>query len=181
VTGYRTIVADPPWPMPGGGRRRDTRPGRTIRHRPSTLPYPTMTLDQIASLPVEPLAHSDAHLYLWTVNAHLERTYQIARGWGFQPSQIVTWCKPPSPLGGTFGSASEFFLFCRRGSLDANGKEPTNWFAWPKGAHSAKPDAFYDLVERVSPSPRVELFARRARFGWDYWGDESLGTAEMTA
>lgn len=29
--------------------------------------------------------------------------------------------------------------------------------------------------------PYVELFARRARFGWDYWGDQSLGTAEMVA
>jgi N6-adenosine-specific RNA methylase IME4 len=27
----------------------------------------------------------------------------------------------------------------------------------------------------------VELFARRARFGWDYWGDQSLGTAEVAA
>ncbi len=33
--------------------------------------------------------------------------------------------------------------------------------------------------ERHVRTPRVELFARRARFGWDYWGDESLGTAQM--
>jgi N6-adenosine-specific RNA methylase IME4 len=45
--------------------------------------------------------------------------------------------------------------------------------------HSAKPDGFYDLVERSIPGPYLELFARRARFGWDYWGDQSLGTAEM--
>jgi N6-adenosine-specific RNA methylase IME4 len=48
-------------------------------------------------------------------------------------------------------------------------------------AHSRKPDAWLDLIERVSPGPYVELFARRARFGWDYWGDESLGTAELVA
>lgn len=52
----------------------------------------------------------------------------------------------------------------------------TRWFTWPRGVHSAKPDAFLDLVERVSPAPRAELFARRARFGWDYpIGDQSLG------
>jgi N6-adenosine-specific RNA methylase IME4 len=45
--------------------------------------------------------------------------------------------------------------------------------------HSAKPEAFLDLVEQVSPGPYLELFARRARFGWDYWGDESLETAEV--
>lgn len=57
----------------------------------------------------------------------------------------------------------------------------TRWFEWPRGAHSAKPEAFIDLVERVSPGPYLEMFARRARFGWDYWGDESLGTAEVAA
>jgi hypothetical protein len=46
--------------------------------------------------------------------------------------------------------------------------------------HSAKPDAALDLIEQVSPGPYVELFARRARFGWDYWGDQSLGTATMS-
>jgi N6-adenosine-specific RNA methylase IME4 len=57
----------------------------------------------------------------------------------------------------------------------------TRWFEWPRGEHSAKPDAFLDLVEQVSPGPYLEMFARRARFGWGYWGDESLGTAERAA
>jgi N6-adenosine-specific RNA methylase IME4 len=58
-------------------------------------------------------------------------------------------------------------------------KPLSTWYQWPRGQHSAKPDAFYDLVEAVSPGPYLELFARRARFGWSYWGDESLGTADM--
>lgn len=32
--------------------------------------------------------------------------------------------------------------------------------------HSAKPDAFYTLIERLYPGPRTELFSRRARPGW---------------
>jgi N6-adenosine-specific RNA methylase IME4 len=51
----------------------------------------------------------------------------------------------------------------------------------PAAPHSAKPEAFLDLVSRSAPGPYVEMFARRARFGWDYWGDQSLGTAEMAA
>ncbi len=46
----------------------------------------------------------------------------------------------------------------------------TTWFCWPRGAHSVKPQAFLDLVERVSPGPYVELFARQPRLGWDSWG-----------
>jgi N6-adenosine-specific RNA methylase IME4 len=48
-------------------------------------------------------------------------------------------------------------------------------------AHSQKPEAFLDLIERVSPGPYVELFARRDRLGWDTWGNEALGTAELAA
>jgi N6-adenosine-specific RNA methylase IME4 len=58
-------------------------------------------------------------------------------------------------------------------------RAPGRWFQWPRGAHSAKPEAFLDIVEQVSPAPHVELFARRARFGWAYWGNQSLGTAEL--
>jgi N6-adenosine-specific RNA methylase IME4 len=47
--------------------------------------------------------------------------------------------------------------------------------------HSVKPEGFLDMVERVSPAPRLELFARRDRLGWDTWGNESLGTATMPA
>lgn len=56
----------------------------------------------------------------------------------------------------------------------------TRWWEWPRGAHSAKPEAFLDIVESVSPGPYLELFARRDRLGWDTWGNEALGTAELS-
>jgi N6-adenosine-specific RNA methylase IME4 len=55
------------------------------------------------------------------------------------------------------------------------------WFCAPRGAHSAKPDLFMDLVEGMSPGPYLEMFARRDRLGWDTWGNECLGTAQMAA
>lgn len=57
----------------------------------------------------------------------------------------------------------------------------SRWFTWPRGEHSAKPEVFLDLVEQVSPPPRLELFARRNRLGWETWGDESLQTVELDA
>jgi N6-adenosine-specific RNA methylase IME4 len=47
--------------------------------------------------------------------------------------------------------------------------------------HSAKPEAFLDVVEQVSPGPYLELFSRRARLGWDTWGDEALHGMEALA
>jgi N6-adenosine-specific RNA methylase IME4 len=60
-------------------------------------------------------------------------------------------------------------------------RAPSSWFDWPRGVHSAKPEAFLDIVESVSPGPYLEMFARRNRLGWDTWGNESLEHVEMAA
>ena len=44
------------------------------------------------------------------------------------------------------------------------------WYMAPRGRHSEKPALFGDLIERMSPGPYVELFARQPRLGWDHWG-----------
>jgi N6-adenosine-specific RNA methylase IME4 len=173
---YRTIVADPPWDVGRGPEWASNGASRP-------LTYPTMSLDEIAALPVRDLADRSAHLYLWTINAYVEETYEIARLWGFKDSTLLTWCKHPNGigLGGTYSLTTEFCLFARRGVCPAAERIDSTWWLWKRGAHSAKPEPFLDMVERVSPPPRVELFARRDRLGWDTWGNESLGTAGMVA
>ncbi len=195
---YRTIVADPPWPMPETGQRTPSRTdalgeyvakggrkvngdywkrrtGKTVK-----LPYASMSVDAIKSLEIP--AEETAHLYLWTVNRFVEAAFEIARCWGFKPSQLLTWCKPPMGIGfgGTYCNTTEFVLFCRRGSLKHLKREDSTWWTWPRPyenghiAHSAKPEAFQDMVMEVSPPPYLELFARRQRLGWASWGDEAL-------
>jgi N6-adenosine-specific RNA methylase IME4 len=153
-----------------------------------------MTMADIAALPVAELAADDAHLYLWTTNRYLRFAWDISEAWGFKGVCTLAWCKAPipAPLGGAFRSNLEFCLFARRGHLPTIGVSPTRWFTWPRrrGApaawgqtrntkHSAKPEAFLDMVETVSPGPYLELFARRNRLGWDTWGNESLEHVEL--
>ena len=46
----------------------------------------------------------------------------------------------------------------------------------PRGRHSAKPEYFYREVEKMFPgTPKLEMFARGQREGWDVWGDQSVG------
>lgn len=177
---YRTIVVDPPWHYERVGGdyawRKGLPSGETL-----ALPYPTMSVWEIAALPVQQLAESDAHLYLWTTQAYLRDAYMVAGAWGFKPSCVLVWCKRPTGfnIGGTFMSSVEFVLFCKRGNLKAMRRIDRQWFDWPRGAHSAKPEAFIDMVEQVSPPAYVELFARRHRLGWDVWGNESANTVEI--
>jgi N6-adenosine-specific RNA methylase IME4 len=179
---YRTIVADPPWAY-----GLSNRPGWSWREgRPSgearSLDYPEMTLDDIAVLPVPNLAAKDAHLYLWTTQRYLHDAFHVAEWWGFRPSLTLVWCKDTHGLifGATFQPTTEFVIFARRGSLKALTKVESQWFRWPKRGHSEKPEAFMDIVESVSPEPRLEMFSRRARLGWDTWGNEALMGESVT-
>lgn len=174
---YRTIVADPPWDIktgPNWGGEGVTIAGQRHGSEARPLIYPAMSVEAIAALDVAALSASDAHLYLWTINAYLDEAYDIVREWGFTPSTLLTWCKPRHGigLGGTYVLTTEHIIFARRGSLEASERVDTSWFDWPRREHSVKPDEFFAMVERVSPGPHLELFSRRPRQGWTVWGNE---------
>lgn len=177
---YRTIVADPPWVYEQFLPSYTPSQGR--EHERSILPYSMLTVEEICGLPVAAMAARDCRLFCWTTNRYLPRAFDVVDAWGFQFRQLIVWHKRGRvpPFGGSIAPQhSEYLLVCVKGSPTTGERWPSTVIAAPRGNHSAKPDAFLDLVEQISPGPYVELFARRARFGWDYWGDESLGTAEM--
>ena len=193
---YRTIVVDPPWEYEGfagsrgyGGKYVGVDGLAGVHVEP--LPYSSLSVPQIEALPVHSLAADDCWLFLWTTGRYLGVAFGIIGVWGFSYAQTLVWHKTgnPSPFGGTFAPHhAEFLLTARRGSPPVLNRWPTSVIAAPKPnrasaerTHSRKPEIFLDLIEQWAPGPRVELFARRARFGWDYWGDESLQTAEMPA
>lgn len=164
---FRTIVADPPW-EPSLGATWNTR--FTDKARPQKH-YAVMSLPELKQLSVP--ATPQAHLYLWVLNQHVDWGYELARAWGFEPWQILTWAKPG--LGtGRFQCNSEHVLICRKGPRHGNPFGPTGgtWFNWPRGRHSEKPGEFFDLVQRVSPGDYLEMFARTTRLGWSSWGNE---------
>jgi N6-adenosine-specific RNA methylase IME4 len=180
---YRTIVADPPWHYDSWPTSPARIPkGAQFDGRRTPIKYATMTVREIAALPVNDLAESGCHVYLWTTNKYLRDGFDVLKAWGARYSQLLVWAKTPMGKGpgGAFAQNAEFILFGRIGSLAHMEKQESVWFNWPRTAvHSKKPDAFLDLVERVSPAPRLELFARRQRLGWDTWGDEALNHVEM--
>jgi N6-adenosine-specific RNA methylase IME4 len=158
---YRTVVVDPPWQLGQVG----------VTKADSRKFYSTMTCDELADLPVVDLADTSAHLWLWAINSLVEEAYQLVRAWGFSPLTMVTWCKPGPGVGHYLRNNTEHCILASRGEPMTPVTKPlSTWFEWPRGAHSAKPAASFDLIEQVSPGPYVELFARAPRLGWDHWG-----------
>jgi len=164
---YQTIYADPPW-------QQKMMP--ILKRRPLTaskLPYPTMTLQDIKALPVGELAGENCHLWLWTTNAFLHDAFHVIEAWGFKYMMVITWVKK-SGCGIYWVSTTQPLLFAYKDKCKFPlGKlKPTHLITPPPRKHSQKPIEFYDLIESISPEPRLELFARNKRDGWDSWGNE---------
>jgi N6-adenosine-specific RNA methylase IME4 len=133
--------------------------------------YGTMPVEDVCRL--VPPSEPQSHLWLWVLSQHVDWGYTVARAWGFEPIQTITWCKPG--LGaGRFQCNTEHVLVCRKGSRQGNpfGMTGGTWFTWSRGRHSEKPAEFFNLVESVSPGPYLEMFARTKRLGWSSWGNE---------
>jgi N6-adenosine-specific RNA methylase IME4 len=189
---YRTIVADPPWPFKwsgGSAYRKNGRGERHLNHKfKKGLEYATMSIDDIAALPVADLADDNAHLFLWIPDCHLIEGHgaRIARAWGFEPGRVlVFWKKTGFGLGTFPRPQHEALIVCKRGSLPFDVRNAGSVVEWKlpyeNGArkHSRKPDGALDLIEQASPGPYLELFARRQRLGWDTWGNEALRHVEI--
>lgn len=139
--------------------------------------YRTMSTDEIAALPVGDLVAKDAHLYLWATAAMLPDALDVMEAWGFGYRTAAVWVKVTAAgapdgrgLGHYHRNAHELLLFGVRGRLSTAVAQP-NVIVERKRGHSRKPEAAFRLIERASPAPRLELFARRRRRGWTAWGD----------
>jgi len=169
---YSIIYADPPWDVMAGSKQ-----SRNASDSSASLPlkYPTMSVQEIKSLPVKDIKEKDCVLFLWTINKYIEQAYDVARAWGFNPSTMLVWDKTPKGigLGGTFTLANEYLLFCRSGTLTAKTRVKGNHWFFPRERHSKKPAFFRNLLtDTFGDLPRIELFARERFDGWDAWGNE---------
>jgi len=175
-SGLRCIVADPPWRP---SLHADNPRRATVDLAGPQKHYPTMLVEDICAL--RPASADQCHLWLWVLTQHVDWGYAVARAWGFDEIvTMLTWCKLGTGCG-RFMCNTEHVLACRKGpragnpfGMDGQFVPATHgtWFNWPRGRHSEKPAAFFDLVERVSPGPRLEMFARTTRLGWESWGNE---------
>jgi N6-adenosine-specific RNA methylase IME4 len=156
---YRTIMADPPW----------EHQQKNSGYRP---PYPLMSLADIMALPVADLAEDDAHLWLWVTNASIFDGRRVMEAWGFEYRSCLTWIKPRFGMGGYLRNQTEHLLFGIRGKAPMTFHGQGTWVFAPLQDHSHKPEEQFAIIERCSPGPYLELFARRRQPGWDVWGNE---------
>lgn len=180
---YRTILADPPWHTSMFNPQIQAR-GCGKTKRGADRYYPLMKTPAIIELMREELCdklHPDCHLYLWTTNNFLPDGLKVMNSLGFNYITCITWVKDKQGLGQYFRGISEQCLFGVKGKVewrqtpDGKRAQGITAFSAPRGKHSEKPERLYQMAELVSHPPRLEMFARNERAGWDAWGNEVKG------
>jgi N6-adenosine-specific RNA methylase IME4 len=172
---FQTILADPPWQF-------TNRTGKMAPEHKRLNRYSTLSLKEICEIPVALAADTPSHLYLWVPNALLPEGLEVMKAWGFQYKSNLIWHKVRKDggpdgrgVGFYFRNTTEIILFGIRGSMRtlAPGRTQVNIIRTIKQEHSRKPDELYEIIERCSPGPYLELFARGTRKKWVAWGNQA--------
>lgn len=157
-------MADPPWPNSVSDSSRF-----------KALPYPTMTIAEIASIPMRDIMEDNANLFLWSTNQMMPEALDLLKVWRLKFKMVITGVKSYG-MGRPPLSATEHIIMASAGQPPRPFHEDQilNWFHWGKKLrHSEKPEAAYSLIESISPGmSRLEMFARKTRSGWDSWGNQ---------
>lgn len=128
-----------------------------------------MSLDDLKAMghDIQLISSPDAHLWLWTTNPQLPEALEIMTAWGFTYKTMLTWVKPRMGLGWWLRSKTEHILLgVKSNKLRVQPNSYTTVFHAPWTGHSVKPEKAYEIIEALSPTPRLELFARSTRTGW---------------
>jgi N6-adenosine-specific RNA methylase IME4 len=173
---FKTVLIDPPWFTPGGGKSK----------RGSDKHYPLVKTKDLPGLIMNSgvwVINDDAHLWLWSVNTMLEDALWLMKELGFRYITNAAWVKIRNEnlqfgIGRYLRGCHELLLFGTRGKTHLPEVAAMSVFGdlsvlvAERNKHSKKPVDQYELIEQVSPAPRLEIFARETHEGWASWGNE---------
>lgn len=169
---YEVVYADPPWRY-----EHSKSDSRKIENQ-----YPTMSLEEIKAVAVP--AADNATLIMWATSPKLVEAFEVMESWGFSYRTCMVWVKDKIGMGYYARQQHELVLIAKKGEppVPEPANRPPSVFYSDREQHSAKPESFYQVVERMYPhESKVELFARSARDGWDAWGNEAILSEEIAS
>jgi N6-adenosine-specific RNA methylase IME4 len=177
------ILADPPWSY-------DDKATSGGHWAGAENHYGTMSIDELCDMRLSfngteyhasELAADDAELWLWTTWPFLQDAFKVIEAWGFTYKTLgFIWTKtnadgtPYMGLGNGTRLGSEPCLRAVKGKgLERVDAGVNSDIRCPRTAHSAKPYAQYEKIDRLyGPKRRLEIFGRTRHEGWDVFGNQ---------
>lgn len=183
---YKVIVADPPWQC------RDAKTGGSYESAAATK-YRVTSMYDLQCMPVRYMLEEDSILIMWYLSSMPNEALDLAKAWGFKKFLNMNgfiWEKKTKKdlqhfgLGHGTRASTESCLIAYNGSIGRIVKDKSirNIFSAPmpvgengKYIHSAKPDEFFELVDKLvgTDCNRLEMFARKPRDNFDRFGDQA--------
>jgi site-specific DNA-methyltransferase (adenine-specific) len=180
---YQIIYADPPWSYYNDSTAKQDCTTIKGMRRP---PYSVMSSKEIMDLPIKNISAVNCILFIWTTDYHLGKCLEVIEAWGFKYKTIgFVWAKknkqgkPVCFMGAyTMKSGIELCLLAIKGDAHklVKNHKVRALVESQRQEHSKKPlEVKKRIVDLVGDLPRIELFARNKREGWDAIGNEIDG------
>lgn len=174
---YQTVVIDPPWTVKNGLKNlKYYRTGKP-------MPYPLMSDQEIKNFPINDFADDRCDLFLWTITSKIPLCFEILKHWGFKYMDFIAWDKEIGvPVNGIYRRA-EWLIYGYRGIMGINKKGDfiPSLLREKRGRHSRKPNIVYSTLYKNTREPRIDIFAREKRDGFDVWGNEVEANTESSS
>ncbi len=162
---FAVILADPPWQYQNSGFTES-----------ADALYPTMPTPEICGMSAQVGAWStdSTVLFLWATNPMLPDAMMVLEAWGFAYKTNMAWVKDRGRGKGWFlKSRHELILVGVRPETPQPAERPDSAFMADRPKrHSQKPEEAYGIIEAMYSGPRLEMFSRAARDGWEAFGNE---------
>ena len=182
---YNVIYCDPPWDFKGGGIYQDN--GRKDRSISDEYKL-TKTID-LKELPINNLADDDCFMFMWVTDSHLKQGIDLMEGWGFRYSTIAfVWLKQYHTGNNCYNvgrwtmKSTEIVLLGLKGK-PLKYKKAKNVKAFVEAErtkHSVKPNEVRKrILDLCGDIPRIELFAREKKEGFDVFGNEVKNSIDL--
>ena len=170
---FSLAVIDPPWRWEAYSERGNSK-------RP---PYETMGA-LLRDIDINSILEKDAIVFLWVIDSMLPEAMQLTKEWNLTFRTVgFYWTKHRISGAEHMGTGyytranPEQCWILRKGKgIKRVSASVRRWLHAPVGAHSAKPQEFYDrVVALFGDIPRLDVFARDTRPGWTCVGNEIDG------
>lgn len=177
---YQIIYADPPWDYTYVGKNFDKNFKRGKYGFDAVISahdhYPSMSIDEIKALPVSSICEKNCLCFIWVTGPFFELGIDVLKAWDFTYVTVgFVWDKQKTMPGFYTLSQCEFVIIGKKGNIPKprGARNIRQFFSFPRGEHSRKPDEFRDRISKMFPTlSKIELFARKTYPGWDAWGNE---------
>jgi site-specific DNA-methyltransferase (adenine-specific) len=179
---YEIIYADPAWSFGDRLRSSKKKADGKMDYRELERHYNTMSIKEMCEIPVNNITADNSVLSMWTTDAHLESAMKVINAWGFKYKTIgFIWNKKTNKgnqvcfMGKWTMKGSEICLLATKGKAHSMIEKHNvrQLVEAERQKHSKKPDEVRNrIVELLGNRPRLEMFCRESKQGWDVWGNE---------